>query len=163
MNLRRASASLLTTALLQLVAALPLHAADHVYDGARVLHPDSYHHYVRDFLHEEIEATGKAGEDPWPWMQANIPWFDSSAKDFEELYYFRWFSFQKHVLATPTGYVITEFIPHVGWGGYYNTIVDSAPFHLYEARWLRNQKIAEDDARFWMSPAAAPRNYSVAL
>lgn len=129
-------------------------------DGATLLKPENYHHYVNEFMQQEVEATGKQPQDPWAWMQSNIPWFDASNKQFEEMYYFRWYAFQKHVVATPTGYVITEFLPHVKWGGYYNTIADSAPDHLYEARWLRDRTIAEDDARFWMSPRAVPRQYS---
>lgn len=129
-------------------------------DGATLLHPDNYRHYVMEFMRQEVEATGKKPQDPWAWMKTNIPWFDSSNRQFEEMYYFRWYAFQKHVIATPTGYVIDEFLTHVGWGGYYNTVADSAPHHLYEARWLRDEKIAEDDARFWMSPNAKPRQYS---
>jgi hypothetical protein len=163
MNLRRFASSLLLSSLVSLGLALPVRAAEKPRNGSFLLSPGSYHHYVTEFLSQEIEATGKPGQDPWPWMERNIPWFDSSAKNFEEMYYFRWFAWQKHVISTPKGYVITEFIPKVGWGGYYNTIVDSAPFHLYEARWLRDPAPASDDARFWMSPDAAPRNYSVAL
>lgn len=142
------------------VMAQPLHSAK---DGAFLLHPDHYRHYVRTFMRQEVAATGKQPADApeiWPWMEANIPWFDASNKQFEEMYYFRWYAFQKHVVLTPNGYVITEFLRHVKWGGYYNTIADSAPDHLYEARWLRNPAIAEDDARFWMSPLANPRQYS---
>lgn len=128
--------------------------------GAYALQPGQYRHYIREFMHQEVEVTGKKPADPWPWMLKNIPWFDSSNKQFEEMYYFRWYAFQKHVVKTPTGYVITEFLPHVKWGGYYNTISDSAPHHLYEARWLRNTSIAKEDARFWMSPLAKPRSYS---
>lgn len=167
MDLRRLPPKVLSVlpfaAVVLLSIGLRSGAAETPHDGAFVLNPDSYRHYIREFSRQQIEATGKAGENPWPWMQANIPWFDSSAKDFEEMYYFRWYAWQKHVVSTPTGFVITEFIPRVAWGGYYNTIVDSAPFHLYEARWLRDPKIASDTARFWMSSLAAPRNYSAAL
>lgn len=137
--------------------AQPVPQAHH---GAYLLKPEHYRHYIREFMQQEVEATGKKPADPWPWMLNNIPWFDASNKQFEEMYYFRWYAFQKHVVKTPTGYVVTEFLPHVKWGGYYNTIVDSAPHHLYEARWLRNPAIADEDARFWMSPLAAPRHYS---
>lgn len=162
MNLRRYCLSMLLSSLASL-AAVPAQAARRPDDGAFLLKPAHYHHYIDEFAQQEIEATGKPGEDPWRWMLANIPWFDSSAKDFEEMYYFRWFAYQKHVVSTPKGFVVTEFLPRVAWGGYANTVVDSAPFHLYEARWLRDPQIASDDARFWMSAAAAPRNYSVAL
>lgn len=143
--------------------ALPLHAWQQKNHNAFLLKPEHYHHYVIEFSRQQVVATGHADADPWPWMKVNIPWFDSSAKDFEEMYYFRWFAFEKHIVSTPRGYVITEFLPHVKWGGHFNTIVDAAPFHLYEARWLRDKRIAADDARFWMSADAAPRNYSVAL
>jgi len=161
MKLRRLTCLPWIAALVVSCIALPLRAASA--NSTSLLRPENYHHYVIEFSRQEIEATGKPGADPWPWMEANIPWFDSSAKDFEQMYYFRWYAWQKHVVSTPRGFVITEFLPKVGWGGYYNTIVDAAPFHLYEARWLRDRRIAEEDARFWMSPAAAPRNYSVAL
>lgn len=129
-------------------------------DGAFLLQPESYHHYMRTFMQQEMEATGKHATDPWPWMQANVPWFDSSDKQFEEMYYFRWYAWQKHVVSTPNGHVVTEFLPTVPWGGAYNTIPDAAGFHIYEARWLRDPAIAEDDAQFWTTSAATPRKYS---
>lgn len=149
--------------LLLIGAVMPAPAIERPQYGAFLLHPEKYRHYVTEFERQELQATGKSGQDPWSWMQTNIPWFETSASDFEEMYYFRWYAFQKHIVSTPRGFVITEFIPRVAWGGYYNTIVDAAPFHLYESRWLRDPRIAADDARFWMSPAAAPRNYSAPL
>ena len=163
MNLRRIASLLLLSAFGSVLSAQQPHLPLTARAGACILVPSDYHHYFEEFAREETAATGKAATDEWPWMVANIPWFDTSAKDFEQMYYFRWFSFRKHVIATPSGFVINEFLPRVAWGGEYNTIVDSAPFHLGEARWLRDPRIAEDDARFWMSPAAAPRNYSVWL
>jgi hypothetical protein len=158
MNLLRPAVSFLVAALCAapVFAQVSANASNH----AVLLNPDDYRHYTTEFMKQEVEATGEQAADPWPWMQANIPWFDSSEKSFEEMYYFRWYAFQKHVVSTPAGYVITEFLPHVGWGGYFNTIADSAPHHLYEARWLRDSSIAEDDARFWMSSRAVPRQYS---
>src|SRR5579875_2657616 len=103
----------------------------HAIHGAYLLQPAQAHHYFTEFMQQETEATGRHPADPWPWMIANIPWFESSDSQFEQMYYFRWYAFQKHVVKTPTGYVITEFLPHVPWGGYYNTIVDAAPHHLY--------------------------------
>lgn len=160
MNRPGIATSLLIWSVAALLAAPAAQAARKPHDGAFLLHPDDYHHYTLTFVKQEAEATGKTAEDPWPWMKTNIPWFDTSDKQFQEMYYFRWYAYQKHVILTPKGYVITEFLPKVGWGGYYNTISDSAPHHMYEGRWLRDPKIVEDDARFWMSPAAAPRKYS---
>ena len=62
--------------------------------GGWVLRAADYQHYVDLFRKQELAATGKeylgeGGEDSWVWMQREIPWFDSSDKQFEEMYYFR--------------------------------------------------------------------------
>ena len=126
-----------------------------------VLAPEQYHHYATLFEKQEKEATGKAGADAWPWMLAEIPWFDSSDKQFEEMYYFRWYAWQKHVVETKRGHVITEWLPKPeAKDGFYGALPDAAPFHMGEARWLRDRSIAEDDARYWLSPDADPKKYS---
>jgi len=137
--------------------------------GAAVLKPDEYRHYVDLFRIQEQEATGKiydgeSGEDPWAWMKREIPWFDSSDKKFEEMYYFRWYAWKKHLVQTPQGYVITEWLPKPEFkDGSYGALPDAAPFHIGEARWLRETKIAEDDARYWFSQGVDVRKYSDAM
>ncbi|MGB6742964.1 MAG: hypothetical protein WBE38_04835, partial [Terracidiphilus sp.] len=76
-----------------------------------VLRARDYRHYAAEFAADELAATGKQPSDEWPWMEANIPLFDSSNKRFEEMYYFRWYAWQKHLVRTPRGYVITEWLP----------------------------------------------------
>src|SRR3984957_2181343 len=126
--------------------------------GASVLKSADYKHYVDLFRRQELEATGKeylgeSGEDSWAWMQREIPWFDSSDKKFEEMYYFRWYAWKKHLVKTPAGYVITEWLPKPEIAdGSYGALPDAAPFHIGEARWLRDPTIAVDDARYWFSP-----------
>lgn len=136
---------------------------------AAVLHPADYSHYIDMFREQEREATGKVyegegGVDSWTWMQREIPWFDSSNKNFEEMYYFRWYAWKKHLVKTPHGYVITEWLPkpEASDGGY-GALPDAAPFHIGEARWLRDPQIAEDDARYWLSPGADSHKYSDAM
>ncbi len=136
-----------------------------------VLKPSDYAHYVELFRNQEREATGSEypgvnGEDSWTWMQREIPWFDSSNKQFEEMYYFRWYAWKKHLVSTPHGYVITEWLPKPDFpkagqeDGSYGALPDAAPFHIGEARWLRDQKIAQDDARYWFSPGVDSHKYS---
>jgi hypothetical protein len=126
-----------------------------------LLHPSDYQHYVAQFAADEREATGKQPADEWPWLAASIPLFDSSNKQFEEMYYFRWYAWQKHLVATPRGFIITEWLPKSDQpDGFYGALPDAAPFHLGEARWLRNSRIADDDARLWADPAAGGRKYS---
>ena len=128
-----------------------------------VLRPSDYHHYVTEFAADELAATKKSPTDEWPWMVANIPFFSSSNKEFEEMYYFRWYAWEKHVVKTPRGYVITEWLPKpADPNGFYGALPDAAPFHLNEARWLRNPEIAADYARMWAEPKAGPRKYSFA-
>jgi len=140
-----------------------------------LLHPDDYRHYVQTFETDERVATGKLyngepaaasqpSESAWPWMQREIPWFDSSDKSFEEMYYFRWYAWKKHLVRTPTGYIITEWLPKPDFkDGSFGALPDAAPFHLGEARWLHDRSIAEDDARYWYRPDVDSRKYSDAM
>ena len=126
-----------------------------------LLRPNDYQHYVVQFAADERAATGRDSGDEWPWMEANIPLFASSEKHFEEMYYFRWYAWQKHLVETPHGYIITEWLPKPNdSGGFYGALPDAAPFHLGEARWLRNPRIAADYARMWGEPNAGARKYS---
>lgn len=126
-----------------------------------LLVPEQFHHYFTTFQQQELEATGRTGADSWSWMLANIPWFACSDSRFQEMYYFRWYAWQKHVVTTRRGFVITEWLPKPETpDGFYGALPDAAPFHLGEARWLRDPKIAEDDARYWLSPDADPKKYS---
>lgn len=129
-----------------------------------VLLPENFHHYISLFERQEFDATGKTAEDSWPWMLREIPWFESSDKQFEEMYYFRWYAWQKHVVSTRRGWVITEWLPKPEMKDrFYGALPDAASFHLGEARWLRDPKIAEDDAAYWLSPDTDSHTYSGAL
>jgi hypothetical protein len=144
-------------------------AARHDNRGPAILNPADYKHYEELFEQQEKDATGKvyngeSGEDSWSWMLRDIPWFDSSNKQFEEMYYFRWYAWKKHLVKTPTGYVITEWLPKPEVkDGSYGALPDAAPFHIGEARWLREQRIAEDDARFWFAVGSDSHKYSDAM
>ena len=70
------------------------------------------------------------------WMEENIPLIDIPDKVLEEIYYFRWWVFRKHIKTTSDGFVITEFLPEVPWGGTHNTIIAAAGHHIAEAKWL---------------------------
>lgn len=83
-----------------------------------------------------------------------------SNKTIEQIYYFRWHTYCKHIKLTPIGYVITEFLPDVPWAGKYNTICCPAGHHFYEGRWLHMQNYTTDYAKFWFTEDASPRLYS---
>ena len=44
------------------------------------------------------------------WMEENIPLFECPQHNFEEMYYYRWWSLRKHIKETPVGYGMTEFL-----------------------------------------------------
>ena len=93
-------------------------------------------------------------------LKANIPLFDCPDKELEEIYYFRWWTYRKHVRQTPGGYIITEFLPDVGWAGKYNGISCPAMLHYNEGRWLRNRTYLDEYANYWLRGGGSPRSYS---
>ncbi|MHB8524047.1 MAG: MGH1-like glycoside hydrolase domain-containing protein [Limisphaerales bacterium] len=127
-----------------------------------VLHSDSFAHYVDTFNRDDDQGTVSFvdNQSAWPWLRDNIPWFECPDKELEEIYYFRWWTYRKHIVKTPAGFVITEFLPPVPWAGKYNTIPCAAGHHLYEGRWLHDPKCLDDYARFWFRGGGEPRRYS---
>lgn len=150
------AAVLLFLALLQfLFAGKPREAPSHF-----LLEPERFRHYFVRFSTEEKAMFGEGTPPPWEWFEQDIPWLEVPDKDLEEIYYFRWYSFQKHIKQTPGGFVIDEFAVDVPWAGKYNTISAAAGHHIREARWLRDSKYAEDYTNFWFSSDGEPRRYS---
>ena len=92
-------------------------------------------------------------------MKTVFPGFISSDNELNITYNYRCELYQKHIKKTPSGYVITEFLPEVPWSGVYNTISCAASHHFREGRWMKHPKPLEDYARFWCSEGN-PRLYS---
>lgn len=82
-------------------------------------------------------------------MKVNVPLFECPDKDFEKIYYFRWWTLRKHIKYTEDGFVFTEFLDQVGHSGKHNTISCGLGHHIYEGRWLRNPLYIDDYIRFW--------------
>ncbi|MBT8045258.1 MAG: hypothetical protein KJO79_09940, partial [Verrucomicrobiae bacterium] len=117
--------------------------------------------YVARFNADDEELYANIpNKDALAFLEQNIPLFACPDKDFERTYYFRWWTYRKHVRSTPDGYVITEFLPKVSWSGKYNTISCPAAHHFYEGRWLHNAKYLDDYAVFWLRKGGSPRRYS---
>ncbi len=125
-----------------------------------LLNPESYRSTFDRFVADEQEMLGSAPELPWDWFVANIPWLDTPDPEINEIYYFRWYSFQKHIKHVPDGYLISEFLDSVPWAGRYNAIDMAAGEHIREARWLRDPEYVDDYTRFWFGPDGEPRRYS---
>ena len=80
--------------------------------------------YVADFnsTDEEIYVQMYDNSEAEDFMKENIPFFECPDKELEKTYYFRWWTYRKHIKETPEGYGITEFLPDVHWAGKYNAI-----------------------------------------
>lgn len=116
-----------------------------------VLKPDTFKHYIDRFNADDIEDVVNqiANAESWNWITANAPLFECPDKTIEEIYYYRWWTFRKHIKETPAGRVITEFILPVKHAGIYNTVSCALCHHLAEARWLRDRKLLDEWTLFW--------------
>jgi hypothetical protein len=94
------------------------------------------------------------------WFRENVPLFECPDRQIQEIYYFRWRVYKKHIRETPDGFVVTEFYPRVGWSGKHNTISCAAGHHLREGRWIADPKYINDYATFWFRKGGDPRRYS---
>jgi len=130
--------------------------------ATQVLNPEAFRPYVEAFNRNDVERKINYvdNESSWGWLRQNIPFFESSDKTLEEIYYFRWWTFRKHIKRTPDGFVVTEFLPDVPWAGKLNTVSCSAAHHFYEGRWLRDRQYLKDYAQFWFRKGGNPRLYS---
>ena len=104
-------------------------------DSLFVLDASDFRHHVEFFNGMEPEniVNHVPNRESWVWMRENIPFFECPDKSFEQIYYFRWWTFRKHLKKTPEGFVFTEFLDKVGHSGKYNTISCALGHHICEA------------------------------
>jgi hypothetical protein len=108
--------------------------------------------YVRYFNSIDTEAIKNyvPNKEAFGWLAKNIPLFDCPDTTLEKIYYYRWWSFRKHLEKTPDGYVFTEFITPMKHAGKYNTISSALGHHIYEGRWLHDPEYINDYINFWL-------------
>lgn len=96
---------------------------------------------VKNILDHDKLASQYFGEDA-AWYRENIPFFECSDKEIEAVYYYRWQLYKAHIRSVgDNSFVITEFINHVSWDREpYCTINAASMHHIYEGRWLRDQR-----------------------
>jgi len=127
-----------------------------------VLDPNAFTHYVEAFNQNdrELYLQHVPNTNTWDWLQQNVPLLECPDPEIEEIYWFRWWTFRKHIKKTPDGFVITEFLPEVNWSGKHNTISCGAPHHFREGRWLSNPQYLDECAVFWLRKGGSVRSYS---
>ena len=141
---------------------LPMTAQAEENPSGFVLKSESYRHFIEGFnkgdneLYKGLYPNAKA----WGFLKDNIPLLDCPDKDIVSTYYFRWWSYRKHIKQTPVGLIVDEFLPPVEWAGEYNSINCPAGHHIYDGRWMRNPKVMDEYSVFWFRGGGEPRRYS---
>ena len=85
----------------------------------------------------------------WQWMTDNVPLFDCPQKQFEEMWYYRWWTLRKHIRLTPVGYAMTEFLVPRSYADQYNLIASGVGHHIMESRWLRQTDYLDQIMNTW--------------
>ena len=118
----------------------------------KVIKSDKLKNYIDRFNKndDEIYKQFIPNDEALLFLSKNIPIIDLPDKEIEETYYFRWWTYRKHIKNTADGFVITEFLPDVNWSKKHNTINCPAAHHIYEGRWLRNPKYISEYINFWL-------------
>jgi hypothetical protein len=113
--------------LLALIPAILLIACDSANDYAILNHGN----LAKEYFQEDAQ-----------WYMDNIPFFECSDKQIEQVYYYRWRLYKAHIRnVSENGYVITEFINHMGFDrDPYCTINAASMHHIYEGRWLKDDR-----------------------
>lgn len=113
---------------------------------------------------EELYVNSIDNGKVYEWLCEEIPIFECPDKDIEQAYYFRWWTYRKHIRETEKGYMITEFLPKVPWSGEYNEINAAVGHHIYEGRWLKNgDKYLKDYIYFFLNNPQRGHQYSAWL
>jgi hypothetical protein len=116
-----------------------------------VLKAGSFKHYVDYFNSMEDENIAQAipNVQSWDWLQQNIPLFECPQQNFEEIFYFRWWTLRKHIKKTEQGFVFTEFLIPRTYADKYNLIASALGHHIYESRWLHDKQYMDDNLKIW--------------
>src|ERR1700722_7931354 len=76
-----------------------------------VLHADSFKHFIDEFNSNDDERYQGLFPNSvaWDFLKGNTPLLDCPDDDIEKTYYFRWWTYRKHIKQSPDGFIITEF------------------------------------------------------
>ncbi len=116
-----------------------------------ILKATDFKHYVDYFnkMEDENIVAAIPNSQSWDWMKKNIPLFECPQQNFEEIFYYRWWTLRKHIKKTEKGFVFTEFLIPRTYADKYNLIASALGHHIYESRWLHDRKYMDDDLKVW--------------
>ncbi len=86
------------------------------------------------------------------WYEANIPFVDLPDQEIEKTYYYRWRTYKEALKYTgpEDGWLVSEFLGPVGYSAPGGGIVAAAGHHVYEGRWLRDNRYLDDYLDYWL-------------
>ncbi|MFC0775238.1 MGH1-like glycoside hydrolase domain-containing protein [Terrimonas alba] len=116
-----------------------------------VLKQEQFKHYVDYFNTMEEPNIEQAipNAQSWEWMKKNIPLFECPQQNFEEIFYYRWWTLRKHIKKTEKGFVFTEFLIQRSYADKYNLISSGLGHHIYESRWLHDKTYMDNNLHIW--------------
>ena len=96
------------------------------------------------------------------WYLDKIPFFECSDKQIEQVYYYRWKMYKAHIRNVGQDkFVITEFINHVPWDREpWCTINAATMHHIYEGRWLKDDRYMNGYINYLFQEGGNDRRYS---
>ncbi len=128
-----------------------------------ILEPTSARRYVDLFNACDLGDVQNLvpNQEAFGWIAANAPLFECPSSRFEETYYFRWWTYRKHICQTPSSRVLTEFITPVSHAGPYNTVSCALGHQIAEGRWLRDERLLDEYVDFWLhsGPDGGPADH----
>ncbi|MDY0907698.1 MGH1-like glycoside hydrolase domain-containing protein [Pedobacter sp. CFBP9032] len=86
-------------------------------------------------------------------LAEQAPLFECPDSVLEQNYYYRLWTFRKHLVKSPEGFIFTEFIEPVKHAGKYNSISCALGHHIYEGRWFKDNNYLKDYIKFWLYKA----------
>lgn len=101
------------------------------------------------------------GEDA-RWYMDNTPFFECSDKKLEKVFYYRWKMYKAHIRNVgQNDFVVTEFINHVPWDREpFCTINAASMHHIYEGRWLKDNRYMDGYINNLYQDGGNDRRYS---
>lgn len=130
--------------------------------GSLVLMAATMASYVADFNAADDERVTNAVPNAAAatFLERNVPRFSCPDADIERTYYFRWWTYRKHLRRDAGRWTVSEFLPDVPWAGPGNTIICAAGHHLREGRWLRDGKYMSDYATYWLKDSPSGHRWN---
>jgi len=89
-----------------------------------LLDPESFRHFIEDFndsFPEEV-VNNIPDAHAWDFLDANIPSFTCTDREIEQLYYYRRWTYRKHIKETPEGFLITQLLKPVKHAAEYTAL-----------------------------------------